>query len=95
MASFGRGEPKKDCSVLQYIESVFRRQPMNQEIFSIPNISCGHCTAAIQDELAELEGVSSVQGDVASKTVTVGWGAPADRFQIIARLRKINYPAAE
>ena len=68
---------------------------MNQETFAIPNISCGHCTAAIQDELAELEGVSGVQGDVASKTVTVHWSAPADRAQIIARLREISYPAAE
>ncbi|MEN8245557.1 MAG: heavy-metal-associated domain-containing protein [Thermodesulfobacteriota bacterium] len=30
---------------------------MNQEIFSIPNISCGHCTSAVKSELEELDGV--------------------------------------
>lgn len=68
---------------------------MNKETFHIPNISCGHCTASIQNELKEIEGVRSAEGDIARKTVTVDWEAPASREKILATLKEINYPAAE
>ena len=68
---------------------------MAQETFSIPNISCGHCTATIQNELTELEGVDTVAGNIEAKTVTVAWQKPAQREQIIAKLKEINYPTAK
>jgi len=66
---------------------------MNQEIFSIPNISCGHCTSAIKSELEELDGVTKVDGNIEARTVAVHWDNPADRNQIIDKLKEINYPA--
>ena len=66
---------------------------MVKETFSIPNISCGHCTRAIQDELTEIDGVTSVDGQIEAKTVTVLWEAPATRDQIVDRLKEVNYPA--
>jgi len=66
---------------------------MNQTTFSIPNISCGHCTHAIESELGELAGVTRVVGDVAAKSVEVVWAAPATREQILALLKEISYPA--
>lgn len=68
---------------------------MNQEIFSIPNISCGHCTSAIKSELEDLDGVTKVDGNIDAKTVAVVWDNPADRNQIIDKLKEINYPAEE
>lgn len=68
---------------------------MNQETYSIPNISCGHCTSAIKSELEDLDGVAKVGGNIEAKTVTVLWDSPADRNQIIDRLKEINYPAEE
>lgn len=68
---------------------------MTTETFSIPKISCGHCTAAIANELKELAGIRSVEGNPSSKTVTVQWDAPATREKIVATLKEINYPAAE
>ena len=67
---------------------------MKQETFSIPNISCGHCTASIENELKELEGVTTVKGDIESRSVDIQWAAPATREQILAMLKEINYPAA-
>ncbi len=67
---------------------------MKQETFSIPNISCGHCTASIENELKELEGVTAVKGDIESRSVDIQWAAPATREQILAMLKEINYPAA-
>ncbi len=66
---------------------------MNEDTFSIPNISCGHCTMAIQNELTDLEGVTRVDGQIEAKTVTVQWDEPATREQILDSLKEINYPA--
>ena len=66
---------------------------MASKTFNIPNISCGHCTAAIQKELTALDGISSVEGSPEAKTVTVEWGDPASEDSIRAMLQEINYPA--
>jgi copper chaperone CopZ len=60
----------------------------------VPNISCGHCTATIERELSELEGVQSVHADQASKNVTIEWDAPARWETIETTLQEIGYPAA-
>jgi len=67
---------------------------MQLERFQIPNISCGHCTMAVENGLKEVPGIVSVSGDVDTKSVEVAWDAPATREQIIATLKEINYPAA-
>lgn len=67
---------------------------MSKETLAIPNISCGHCVMSIKNELGELEGIASVEGDPSMKTVTVEWDAPASLEQIKATLKEINYPAA-
>ncbi len=67
---------------------------MEKQTFSIPNISCHHCTMTIENELKELEGVNLVESDVEAKQVTVHWQKPADREKILALLEEINYPAA-
>ena len=66
---------------------------MATDTFTIPNISCGHCVAAVKDELSELPGVQAVDGDPATKAVTVEYEAPATVDQIKSRLVEINYPA--
>ena len=63
--------------------------------FSIPNISCGHCVKAIQKEVGELAGVTSVEGDHAFKEITVVWESPATEEKIKATLKEINYPASD
>jgi len=67
---------------------------MEKKAFQAPNISCGHCVMTIQRELAALEGVKRVEGDVHSKMVTVEWEPPASWEQIVATLTEINYPPA-
>lgn len=68
---------------------------METKTFTVPNISCHHCTNTIQNELGELAGVASVKADVESKKVTVAWDAPASLEKILATLKEINYPAAD
>ena len=67
---------------------------MGKTTFSIPNISCGHCVMSIKNELSELEGVKSVEGNPESKSIDVEWDAPITEDKIIDTLKEINYPAA-
>jgi copper chaperone len=66
---------------------------MESNTFHIPNISCGHCSMTIENELKEMDGITDVQSNVADKTVTVEWQAPVTEVQIRATLKEINYPA--
>ncbi|MCY4539086.1 MAG: heavy metal-associated domain-containing protein [Chloroflexi bacterium] len=62
--------------------------------FEIPNIGCAGCVQAIKNELTELEGVSSVNGDVGTRAVQIEFDPPATRDIIVAALRDIDYPPA-
>ena len=44
---------------------------MTTRTYSVPGISCGHCKAAIEGELAPLDGVESALVDIDAKTVIV------------------------
>jgi copper chaperone CopZ len=67
---------------------------MEKKTVTVPNISCHHCVMTIQREIGALPGVKRVEGDPASKTVTVEWQAPATWDMIAATLTAINYPPA-
>ncbi len=61
--------------------------------YTVPAISCGHCTHTIETEVGELQGVQSVKADEASKKVEITFGEPATEEKIKALLAEINYPA--
>ena len=60
----------------------------------IPNISCGHCVKTIMRELSRLQSVSSVEGSVEGKRITVEYAGDA-LGEIKAKLEEIGYPAAD
>jgi len=62
--------------------------------YSIPNISCNHCVHTIKNELEEISGVQSVNGDPNQKTIQVTFDAPATEEQIQSLLKEINYPVS-
>lgn len=64
---------------------------MSSKTFTVPNISCGHCTHAIKMKLGELPGVKSVAAEIASRQVTVEWEAPTTWDKIKATLVETNY----
>jgi copper chaperone CopZ len=68
---------------------------MKSVTYSVPNISCKHCTHTITMELSELEGVSKVDADVQTRLVTVTFDDPATEQQLKDTLAEINYPAVE
>jgi copper chaperone len=62
--------------------------------YSIPNISCNHCTHTIEMEVSDLEGVQDVSAEVESKQATITFEAPASEEKIKTLLAEINYPVA-
>jgi copper ion binding protein len=61
--------------------------------YSIPAISCGHCTHTIETEVSDLQGVQSVKAEIDTKKVVITFDAPASEEKIKALLAEINYPA--
>ncbi len=68
---------------------------MSNRTYSIPNISCGHCVAAIERELGGLPGVEEVSGDLVTKQVTVAYEDEAVLARVEEALEEIGYPPAE
>lgn len=68
---------------------------MERKVFTVDNISCGHCTNSIEMEVGEIAGVKMVEADIDSKRVMVEWESPANWDQIKSLLVEIEYPPAE
>jgi len=66
---------------------------MTTVTYTVPAISCGHCTHTIETEVGDLQGVQSVKADEATKKVVITFDSPADETKIRALLSEINYPA--
>ena len=66
---------------------------MTTVTYTVPAISCGHCTHTIETEVSDLKGVQSVKAEIDSKKVTITFDAPANEQAIKALLAEINYPA--
>lgn len=65
---------------------------MNSKTILVPNISCGHCTNTIQEEIGELAGVTAVSAEIESKKVVIEWDAPATWEEIDETLNEIGFP---
>ena len=65
---------------------------MTTVTYSVPAISCGHCTHTIATEVSDLQGVQSVKAEIEGKKVVITFDAPANEEKIKALLTEINYP---
>jgi len=61
----------------------------------VPAIGCDGCVKTIKNEVGQIPGVAEVQGDVATKKVTVSWIEPATWEAIENKLVEIEYPPAQ
>jgi len=66
---------------------------MTTVTYTVPAISCAHCTHTIETEVGELQGVQSVKADEATKKVVITFDTPANEGSIKTLLAEINYPA--
>lgn len=67
---------------------------MSTKTYTVPGISCGHCTATIERELKFVEGLQSVKAELESKQVTVDVQSDDVLAEVEKMLEEIGYPAA-
>ena len=66
---------------------------LQELVFTVPGMSCGHCEASVKREVGAVEGVSGVDVDLGTKLVTVR-GAALDRDEIVAAIDEAGYDVA-
>ena len=66
---------------------------MAETTYTVPGIHCGHCAAAIKDEVGSVQGVDQVDVDLESKVVTVRGEGVSDE-QLRAAIEEAGYEAA-
>ena len=60
--------------------------------FTVPGMHCGHCKAAVTEELERVSGVTRVDVDLDAKLVRVG-GSGVDEASVVAAIDEAGYDA--
>ena len=66
---------------------------MEQLAYTVPGLSCGHCKAAVTEEVIEVDGVEGVDVDLETKLVVVRGEGLSDE-DVRAAIREAGYEAA-
>lgn len=63
-----------------------------QEVFAVPEVSCGHCKSAIEGALGKVPGVARADVDVDARRVLVDYEPDVvDRSRVIEEIRGAGY----
>lgn len=65
-----------------------------KEVLKVEGMSCGHCVKSVETSVGELNGVSSVKVDLASKEVTVEFTEDVTLDQIKETIEDQGYDVA-
>ncbi len=66
---------------------------METTLYVVPGMHCGHCEAAVREEVSAVPGVESVAVDLETKRVEVS-GEALDDAAIRAAIEEAGYEAA-
>ncbi|MEJ7799564.1 MAG: cation transporter [Ilumatobacter sp.] len=66
---------------------------MNTLTLSVPGMTCGHCEAAVKQEVGAVAGVTGVDVDLDTKDVAVS-GTNLDRDTIVAAIDEAGFDVA-
>ena len=63
-------------------------------IFTVVGMTCGHCVAAVTEEVSKLEYVTHVDVDLTSGAVTIESDGPIDPIAFAAAIDEAGYEVA-
>lgn len=64
------------------------------ETYTVVGMTCGHCVSSVSAEVGRIDGVTSIDVDLASGAVTVASGKPLDRDTVRAAVEEAGYQLA-
>ncbi len=64
--------------------------PITQQL-TVEGMTCGHCVAAVRDEISQLPGVTSVEVDLDTGRVEVSTLGPVDDAALAAAVDEAGY----
>lgn len=67
---------------------------MSTSIWTVTGMTCEHCVKAVTEEVTAIEGVESVEIDLATGSVTVAAAADPTREQMAAAVDEAGYALA-
>ncbi|MBW3558014.1 MAG: heavy-metal-associated domain-containing protein [Actinobacteria bacterium] len=67
---------------------------MTTSTYQVSGMTCGHCVSAVKAELGKLDGVSDVDVDLATGTVTVTSDTELDAATVEAAVDEAGYVLA-
>jgi copper chaperone len=68
--------------------------PTTQRI-TVEGMTCGHCVAAVREEISQLPGVTAVEVDLDSGRVEVAAAGPIDAAALAAAVDEAGYSIAD
>ena len=84
----GRDHPRVDPRVVSPGE---REAVMHTKTYTVNGMTCGHCVNAVSTEVGRIPGVSDVQVDLASGSVTLTSQQPVDHAAVRAAVDEAGY----
>jgi copper chaperone len=67
---------------------------MSTKTYTVTGMTCSHCVSSVSTEIGKLDGVSDVQVDLGSGTVTVTSQQPLDDAAVAAAVDEAGYTLA-
>ncbi len=64
------------------------------EVFSVPEMSCGHCKTTVENAVSSVGGVRSAEVNLEAKTVTVDHDDTVDNTAIVGAIQEAGYQVA-
>jgi copper ion binding protein len=65
-----------------------------QQTYQVYGMTCGHCVAAVKEEVGAIAGVTDVAVELASGRVTVGSGREVTTAEVSAAVDEAGYELA-
>ncbi|WP_194815864.1 heavy-metal-associated domain-containing protein [Nocardia sp. XZ_19_385] len=62
--------------------------------YTVKGMTCGHCVSSVKSEIGKIDGVTSVDVDLASGAVRVDSSAPVADSEIAAAVDEAGYEVA-
>jgi copper chaperone len=62
--------------------------------FTVTGMTCDHCAASVREELGNVDGITEVDVELATGTVTVTADCPVDGSEVAAAVEAAGYKVA-